>query len=90
MEGLIEFFRSYADRTHHGKEEDLLFPAMIEKGFSREQGPIHCMLADHEHNRALTRAITETTEQYRGGDKSAGYRYGDSGRRRINFAGQIP
>ena len=39
LEGLIEFFRLYADRTHHGKEEDLLFPAMIDKGFSREVGP---------------------------------------------------
>ncbi|HVZ19381.1 MAG TPA: hemerythrin domain-containing protein [Terriglobales bacterium] len=75
MEDLIEFFRLYADKTHHGKEEDLLFPAMIEHGFSREEGPIHCMLADHEHNRSLTREMIAATESYRGGDKKAGLRF---------------
>lgn len=72
MEGLIEFFRLYADKTHHGKEEDLLFPAMIQHGFSREVGPIHCMLSDHEHNRALTREMIEAAAEYRRGNKDAG------------------
>ncbi|MBK9032944.1 MAG: tetratricopeptide repeat protein [Myxococcales bacterium] len=35
---------------HHGKEEDLLFEAMVEHGFSREQGPLAVML--HEHGSA--------------------------------------
>jgi hemerythrin-like domain-containing protein len=80
LERFIEFFRLYADRTHHGKEEDLLFPAMIDRGFSREQGPIHCMLADHEHNRAVTRAMVAAAEDYRGGDRSAGSRYAEAAR----------
>ena len=25
----VDFVRSYADRTHHGKEEDMLFPDML-------------------------------------------------------------
>ena len=72
LEGLIEFFRLYADRTHHGKEEDLLFPAMIANGFSREVGPVHCMLADHDRNRSLTREMIEAAGKYRAGDKKAG------------------
>ena len=28
----IDFFRNYADRCHHGKEEDLLFPALLQSG----------------------------------------------------------
>ncbi|MGZ4788271.1 MAG: hemerythrin domain-containing protein [Terriglobales bacterium] len=75
LEELIEFFRLYADKTHHGKEEDLLFPAMIEHGFSREVGPIHCMLSDHEHNRALTREMIAAAAEYRSGDESAGLRF---------------
>ena len=75
LERLIEFFRLYADRTHHGKEEDLLFPVMIEYGFSREAGPIHCMLADHEHNRSLTREMIAAAAEYRGGNKDAGLRF---------------
>jgi hemerythrin-like domain-containing protein len=72
LEGFIEFFRLYADRTHHGKEEELLFPAMIANGFSREVGPIHCMLSDHEHNRALTREMIDAAARYRNADKKAG------------------
>ena len=78
LEGLIEFFRLYADRTHHGKEEDLLFPAMIDYGFSLEAGPIHCMLADHEHNRELTREMIAAAAEYRAGDKAAGLRFASS------------
>ncbi len=41
------FFAEFADAHHHGKEEDLLFAAMVEAGFPRESGPIAVML--HEH-----------------------------------------
>lgn len=75
LEAFIEFFKLFADKKHHGKEEDLLFPAMIDHGFSREVGPIHCMLADHENNRALTRQMVEAAAQYRAGDKEAGLRF---------------
>ena len=27
----VDFFRTYADRTHHGKEEDILFVALEKK-----------------------------------------------------------
>ncbi len=45
------FFRNFADRCHHGKEEDLLFAAMTRHGFSRETGPIAVMLVEHEEGR---------------------------------------
>ena len=28
LKGLLEFFHLFADRCHHGKEEDLLFPLL--------------------------------------------------------------
>jgi hemerythrin-like domain-containing protein len=28
VEQLLEFFRIFVDKCHHGKEEDLLFPAL--------------------------------------------------------------
>ncbi|HEY41810.1 MAG TPA: cation-binding protein [Dehalococcoidia bacterium] len=31
-----DFFRTYADRTHHGKEEDILFRDLANKGLSPE------------------------------------------------------
>ena len=35
-EALIDFFRTFADTCHHGKEEQLLFPALEQLGVSRQ------------------------------------------------------
>lgn len=47
----VTFIREFADRFHHGKEEDILFQAMIEAGFPRAGGPIAVMLMEHDHGR---------------------------------------
>jgi hemerythrin-like domain-containing protein len=31
LDNAIDFIRTYADRTHHGKEEDILFAKLAEK-----------------------------------------------------------
>jgi hemerythrin-like domain-containing protein len=53
------FFRQFADKCHHGKEEDRLFCAMVEAGFPREHGPIGVMLYEHEAGRAEVRGLVE-------------------------------
>ena len=53
------FFRDFADRIHHGKEEERLFVAMIESGFPRDGGPIAVMLAEHVEGRSHVRALCE-------------------------------
>ena len=55
----VEFLRSFADRCHHGKEEDLLFKAMVHRGFPQHGGPIAVMLSEHETGRAFIRGIAE-------------------------------
>jgi len=83
LDSLIEFFRLYADKTHHGKEEALLFPAMVAKGFSYESGPIHCMMSDHEQNRTLTRSMIAAIEEMRVGDKRAAMRFAEAADRYV-------
>lgn len=51
------FFQNFADRCHHGKEEDRLFAAMVAKGFPREFGPIAVMLAEHTEGREHVGAL---------------------------------
>jgi len=58
-EQAIDFFRNFADRCHHGKEEDCLFPLLESKGFSREQGPTGVMLEEHEAGRNHVRGMVE-------------------------------
>jgi hemerythrin-like domain-containing protein len=47
-----DFFRGFADAYHHGKEEDILFQRMIERGFPTESGPLAVMLHEHMEGRA--------------------------------------
>jgi len=48
----VRFIREFADARHHGKEEDILFTAMVAAGFPRDAGPIAVMLMDHAAGRA--------------------------------------
>ncbi|MGB0035369.1 MAG: hemerythrin domain-containing protein [Candidatus Acidiferrales bacterium] len=57
LDGLLEFFRLFADRCHHGKEEDLLFPLLEKKGMARDCGPIGVMLHEHDRGRELVREM---------------------------------
>ena len=56
---LARFFREYADRLHHAKEEDLLFAAMADHGFSPDTGPIFVMLAEHDIGRRHVKELAE-------------------------------
>lgn len=64
------FIRLYADSCHHGKEEDLLFPALAEHGLPADQGPIAVMLHEHEQGRALVRTMFAALDRARSGDDS--------------------
>lgn len=57
------FLREFADARHHGKEEDLLFAAMVEHGFSRAHGPLAVMLHEHGLGRALTATLGQLAAQ---------------------------
>ncbi len=67
----IDFFRNFADRCHHGKEEDCLFPLLEQKGFSREQGPTGVMLHEHEEGRRHVRGMDQATSAITAGDSAA-------------------
>jgi hemerythrin-like domain-containing protein len=66
----LKFIKQFADGCHHHKEEILLFPTMIEKGFLREAGPIAVMLSEHDIGRAHVRSMLEAVEKYEHGDKT--------------------
>ena len=71
LSGFTEFFVLFADRSHHGKEEDLLFPFLECKGVPRNGGPLGCMLAEHDEGRTFIRAMKENAEGCAGGGERA-------------------
>jgi len=68
----VRFIREFADARHHGKEEDILFQAMVQAGFPSRGGPIAVMLMEHEEGRsqvARLRALVEQAGAWTDGDR---------------------
>jgi hemerythrin-like domain-containing protein len=59
----LEFFRNFADRCHHGKEEGHLFPLLEARGFGRQSGPTSVMRHEHEEGRGLVAAMARDVER---------------------------
>jgi hemerythrin-like domain-containing protein len=73
----VEFLKLYADRQHHGKEEDLLFPA-LEKNGMPHGGPVGVMLMEHQIGRSHIARMAKAAEAYKNGDHSAGAEWADA------------
>ena len=68
----VDFIRVYADQTHHGKEEDILFRNLKKKSLSAEdQRLMNELIEDHVFGRQTTKALVEANTRYRNGDDTA-------------------
>ena len=47
LQGVVEFMRIFADKCHHGKEEELLFPLLGKKGVPLQGCPIGALIMEH-------------------------------------------
>jgi hemerythrin-like domain-containing protein len=80
LEGLLQFLKLFADRCHHGKEEDVLFPKLVEKGLPRNMGPIGVMLLEHDQGRALIKQMSDATADYKAARPGAAERWAEAAR----------
>lgn len=71
MELVVKLIREYADGFHHAKEENLLFPLLVQKGFSTEQGPVSVMLHDHAEARRFVKGMSDGITRVKQGNDSA-------------------
>jgi hemerythrin-like domain-containing protein len=70
-EKILEFIKGFADKCHHGKEEDILFPAMADHGIPKEGGPIAVMLYEHQLGRGHIKSLSSSFEEFKVGNKRA-------------------
>ncbi len=56
---MLGFLKLFADKCHHGKEENLLFPVMEEAGIPNRNGPIGELLLEHEEGRRYISQMTD-------------------------------
>jgi len=76
----VDFIKIFADKCHHGKEEDLLFPAMEKAGIPRTGGPLGVMLRDHVEGRGYVTAMSEALPGLTKGDRQAAARFAENAR----------
>ena len=68
----VDFIRVYADRTHHGKEEDIMFSELRGKHLSSEDRQLmNELIEDHIFSRKTTKALIEANMRYRMGNHAA-------------------
>jgi len=68
----VDFIRTYADRCHHGKEEDILFRDLAKKALSPEHRKTMAELVnEHVYARAKVKQLVEAKEQYVQGNAHA-------------------
>jgi len=78
LEKAVDFIKVFADKCHHGKEEDLLFPAMEKAGIPKTGGPLGVMLHEHVEGRGFVKAMSYSLPAIRKGDRAAAARFAES------------
>ena len=70
--GAVDFFRTYADRFHHGKEEDILFVELSKKPLSAEHKQIMGELEEeHRYARKTVAQLVTSTDKWSNGEVDA-------------------
>jgi hemerythrin-like domain-containing protein len=66
---IVEFLKNFADKCHHGKEENILFPELAKKSSNKKL--VNELLGEHKVGRDYIRGIAESLEKYKPGNPDA-------------------
>ena len=68
---VLDFFREFADKSHHAKEESVLFPTLEKHGVRSQGCPIGTLTGEHKQGRALMTALNDSIDKYAKGVPTA-------------------
>ena len=72
IDNAVDFIRVYADRTHHGKEEDILFRDLAKKNMTGDENRIMAeLIQEHVLGRKTVRELVDAKKRHFAGDHSA-------------------
>jgi hemerythrin-like domain-containing protein len=72
IDNAVDFIRVYADRTHHGKEENILFRDLANKNMTDEEKRIMAeLIQEHVLGRKTVGELVEAKKRHFAGDPSA-------------------
>ena len=70
IDNAVDFIRTYADQTHHGKEEDILFRELKKKEISEEHEVImNELIEEHKFARETTGKLVSAKENFLDGNE---------------------
>ena len=73
IDTVVDFIRIYADRTHHGKEEDILFRECVKKKMSPQDTRImNELIEEHRYGRKLVGELVDVKMKYLKGEDTLG------------------
>ena len=82
LEKVVEFFGVFVGKCHDGKENDILFPALISKGLPWKDSLVGSLLRQHKQGWPLFRALADATYNVQ-------FHFDGSGQRWAHAAGSI-
>jgi hemerythrin-like domain-containing protein len=85
---MLDFLRHFADGCHHAKEEQQLFPALEQRGFSPQFGPTGVMRHEHEQGRALIAAMSDCVQAALRGDNRKSHKFAAHAKAYVNLLRQ--
>lgn len=72
LDSIVDFIRTYADRCHHGKEEDILFRDLEKKTLSQEhKATLDELVKEHMLARKLTSQLAIANNAFSLGNKES-------------------
>jgi hemerythrin-like domain-containing protein len=71
LQNVVDFMRLYADKCHHGKEEDRLFPLLAKRGVPAHGCPLEALTHEHGTGRVLVKGLAEAVDAFRKADPAA-------------------
>lgn len=78
LDGMMEFLSVFADKCHHGKEEEFLFPSLEAAGVPNEGGPIGVMLSEHRKGRECIAGMKQGVAALKSGEKKGSALFADN------------
>jgi hemerythrin-like domain-containing protein len=71
VDTIVDFIKTYADRTHHGKEENILFVDLGKKELNMtDKLTMSELINEHRQAREKVARIVELNERYKGGERA--------------------
>lgn len=83
LDQVLEFLKVFVDTCHHGKEEDILFPALEKVGMTEKEDLINELLAEHRTGRDLVRDMGVALDGLKGGTENTSSVIADKAREYI-------